>query len=202
MPAHGGGESIVIVSGDAAKQGTLEFRAIASKLAAKLTAAGYRVVDSETIGSTITTYAAVLSYGIDDGTLVTSTYSIPRYGVTGYSGATTTGTISTFGNLGTYQGTTTYTPTYGITGYSTGTSTQSVYTRALILNIYDVAKLPADPNAPTGQAQVYSSKLVSSGICSSLAVVMDALLEALFRDFPGESGSARTVSVPFGIGKC
>lgn len=47
---------------------------------------------------------------------ITQSYAVAEWGVTGYSGGYTTGTIQGFGSMATYQGNTTLTPTYGITG--------------------------------------------------------------------------------------
>jgi hypothetical protein len=199
LPAKGDGATIGIFAGNQANAGTLEFRSYAEKLAHYLQAAGYTVVDNP--AATHPRFVAVFNYGIDDGTLVTETYAIPRFGVTGYSGSTTTGTISTYGGMSTLNATTTNVPRYGITGYNTDTTTERVFNRAIVLQIFDSTKF--NPNVKDGakEAQVYEGKLSSAGSCGSMAGVMDPLLEALFKDFPGESGKAHTVSVGM-QGKC
>jgi hypothetical protein len=87
--------------------------------------------------------------------------------------------------MGTYNATTTYSPQYGITGYSTGVVTDKVFTRAVVIDIYE----------PSTSKQVYTGKLISSGGCSSISGVLDALLEAMFKDFPGPPSGSRTVKV-------
>lgn len=183
-----GTATIAILPYNRDKQGSLEFAAFAKKLAAKLEESGYSVVNIGEAGDA--DHAAFLAYGIDDGTMVTEAYSIPQWGVTGYSSSYTSGTLSTLGSTGFYSGTTTYQPQYGITGYSTGTTSYAIYTRALILDIYKVDELMS------GQSKrIYEAKLTSQGKCGAIGPVFDEMLEALFEDFPGESGETRTASV-------
>jgi hypothetical protein len=59
------------------------------------------------------------------------------------------------------------------------------------LEMYDFATYRADQNL--GQSQVYSARLISEGGCPSIAGVIDEMLNALFDDFPGESGKPRSV---------
>jgi hypothetical protein len=199
LPAKGDGQTITIWPADKSKVGTLEFKAYAEKLTQHLQAAGYTVIEGS--AQNPSRYVAVFNYGIDDGTLVTSTYAIPQYGVTGYSGSTTTGTVSGFGNMANVTATTTYTPQYGVTGYSTGTETDRVFKRAIILDIYDVTKVKPGDSSPAN-AQVYDGKLTSAGSCGSIAGVIDPMLSALFEDFPGQSGRTHTVNVRLKGGGC
>lgn len=199
LPATGGGESIAIVPGDKTKEGSLEFRAYAEKLGHYLQAAGYSVVENPAVSHP--RYIAVFNYGIDDGTLVTEAYSVPQFGVVGYSGATTTGTVTTTGGLSTLNATTTGIPQYGVTGYQNGTTTSRVFKRAIVLDIFDRAKFDPKNKDSIRNAEVYDGKLSSAGSCGSMAGVMDPLLEAMFQKFPGDSGKAETVTVKFD-GKC
>lgn len=43
--------------------------------------------------------------------------------------------------------------------------------------------------------QVYHLSIASAGRCSALSQVIDEMLEAGFRDFPGESGSATSIEI-------
>jgi hypothetical protein len=183
LPPAGGGRTIAILPGSKEKPSELEFNTYSSKLAAHLEGHGYRVVPA--YASARPDYALFFAYGVDDGQLVSRTYAIPQYGVTGYSGSHTRGTINTYGRQSTYNATTVYSPQYGITGYTTGVVTDKVFTRAVVIDMYDT----------TSERQVYSGKLISSGACSSISGVLDALLEALFQDFPGPPSGSRTVSV-------
>ncbi len=65
------------------------------------------------------------------------TVPFPVYGQTGISSSRTSGTLNTYGNYGTYSGTTTYTPSYGITGFVPVTTTHVSYTQMIILEAYD-----------------------------------------------------------------
>jgi hypothetical protein len=183
LPPTGEGRSIAILPGSKEKPSELEFGSYSSKLASHLERHGYRVVPAS--ASARPDYVLFFAYGIDDGQLVSRTYTIPQYGITGYSGSHTQGTINTYGNTGTYSGTTTYSPQYGITGYNTGVMTDKVYTRAVVIDIYDTAS----------ERQVYTGKLISPGTCNSISGVLDALLEAIFQDFPGPPSGSRSVSV-------
>jgi hypothetical protein len=193
LPPVGAGKSVFVAASDEKKQDTLEFRSYARMLESHLAKKGYVPVSDVASAE----YVAFFEYGIDDGTLVTSTYSIPQWGVTGYSSSNTSGMINTFGSTGTYSATTTYVPQYGVTGYSTGTSTSKVYRRALILTLLK----PGRDKQPKAES-VYEAKLVSEGSCGSVAGVMTPMLEALFKDFPGQSGSARTVEIPYDPQSC
>jgi hypothetical protein len=193
LPPQSGKTIAFIPVGEEATTGLLEWNTYASELAPKFQAAGYTPIRASEDNKP--DYVAVLVYGIDDGKLVTSTYSIPQFGVTGYSGSVTTGTVTTFGNTANLNATTTNTPTYGVTGYSTETATSKIFTRAVILTIYDASKLKQGDASSIQTSQVYQAKLTSAGSCGALAGVMEPMLEAIFKDFPGKSGSAQTVNV-------
>lgn len=167
-------------------EGSLEFQTYATQLADGMRAKGFNVVPDGSPAK----FAVFLDYGIDTGRTEVSSYSIPQWGVTGYSGATTTGTVSTFGSTSYLNARTTATPTYGVTGYTQGTTSQRVYRRFVNVDIVEVA---ADATAPK---KVYEGKLRSEGICGALPVVMPVLLTALLTKFPGESGKPRTESIP------
>lgn len=166
--------------------GSLEFQTYATQLAEGMRAKGFNVVAAGSPAK----YAVFLDYGIDSGRTEVSSYSIPQWGVTGYSGATTTGTVSSFGGTSYLNARTTATPTYGVTGYTQGTTSERVYRRFVNVDIVEVA---ADAAAPK---KVYEGKLRSEGSCGALPVVMPVLLTALLVKFPGESGKARTESIP------
>jgi hypothetical protein len=109
------GKRIVILPGDQAKIGSLEFAQFSGDVAAQLRAKGAIVVPPDQAANA--DYIAVLAYGADNGRTETHTGAIPQYGVTGYGGATTYGTINTFGPTSTYRGTTTLTPRFCVTGF-------------------------------------------------------------------------------------
>ena len=127
--------------------------------------------------------AIALSYGIDSGKERLA--SVPIFGQTGVSSSTTYGTLNTYGNYGTYSGITTYTPTYGVVGSSTVSRTE--YSRGLWLYIVD-AKSVGTKNLNV----LYEASVKSSGSSAQLSRVMPAMIEALFKEFPGKSGGTRT----------
>ncbi len=129
LPSKSSGETISIINPDKEKDGVLEFKSYAAMLASGLEKSGYRVVPFDLNAKP--NYVAILNYGIDNGTMMSSTYAIPRFGVTGYSGSTTTGNISTYGNTASLNTTTTNIPTYGVTGYNTGVQNYKIYDRTV-----------------------------------------------------------------------
>ena len=169
---------------------SLQFRSFARIAEQALIAQGHQVASDPSQAN----YFLFLNYGIDDGTLVTSTYSIPQFGVTGYSGSTTTGTVSTVGNTSYINAHTTSTPTYGITGYHTGLASEQVYKRFVAIDILKVDGL-GEPK------KIYEAKLLSDGRCRNLSTLMPTFIRAVFADFPGESGASRNVVAPWD-GRC
>lgn len=181
------GKRIAVLPWDSEKEGSLEFRAYAGMLGTYLKNEGFNVVPPEHEPE----WVAFFDYGIDGGRTVTSTYSVPQWGQTGVSSATTYGTLNTFGNTGYYSGTTTYTPTYGITGYSTGITSATVFTRFVNIDIVDVSKSTED-----NTKKIYEIRLTSRGSCGNITQVMDEFLQSIFQDFPGESGRGGKITVP------
>jgi hypothetical protein len=185
------GKTIAVVPYNDQQANSLEFWDFARRLDGRFAAKGLRPVDIRT-AQAMPDLLAFFTFTMDSGQQVTRTYSIPTYGQTGVSSSHTTGTLNSYGNYGTYSGTTTYMPTYGITGYQTGTTTDTVYGRGLTL---DIMRPVSDKQAD----KVYEATLASAGDCGNLSAVMDSLLDALFEDFPKPvSGS---VTVPFN-GSC
>jgi len=182
LPSKSSGETISIINPDKEKDGVLEFKSYAAMLASGLEKSGYRVVPFDLNAKP--NYVAILNYGIDNGTMMSRTYAIPRFGVTGYSGSTTTGNISTYGNTASLNTTTTNIPTYGVTGYNTGVQNYKIYDRTVSLDIYDQGKIVAGDDASMAKAQIYTGRVKSSGTCQVISGVMQALLLMLTKDFP------------------
>ena len=121
---------------------------------------------------------AYMGAAVDGGEKVTSVYSIPQYGVTGYSGASTYG--STFGN--TYSSTTTLNPTYGVTGYSTGSRTDTVFTRVARVDMID---------RRTGK-MMFEGQATSTGWCHAFEPIAPYIFASLLQEFPkGKTGKVR-----------
>ncbi len=102
---------------------------------------GERVLAAEGYVRTDDARSADLAIGLFDGISNPrehqSTVPFPVYGQTGISSSRTSGTVNTYGNYGTYSGTTTYTPSYGITGFVPITTTHVSYTHTIVLEAYD-----------------------------------------------------------------
>jgi len=164
------------------QEGSLEYETYKGLIRTELTKYQYTEVPIERAEVVV-----AFGYGIDTGKDKIS--SIPQYGQTGVSSSTTYGTISTYGNYGTYSGATIYTPTFGVTGYQTVSQTQ--YTRQVWLHIVDNESLRRGK-----VKKVYEANVVSRGSSSQIAKVMPALIKAIFKKFPGKSGSTRREIVP------
>lgn len=115
--------------------------------------------------------------------------AVPVFGQTGVSSATTYGSVNSYGGMGTYTGTTSYTPTYGITGSMPYSYTE--YSRNLWLAI-------AEKKPPQGDKVnlLYEANLVSEGRNKQLPAVMPYMIRALFKTFPGKSGTTREERIP------
>jgi hypothetical protein len=80
--------------------------------------------------------------------------------------------------------TTSYTPaTYGVTGYVPVEDT--VYGRALRIVVIDVKRSIASDKPEV----VYQGTATSVGSSGNLNVVMPAIIEGTFKDWPGRSGA-------------
>jgi Domain of unknown function (DUF4136) len=163
------------------QNGSLEFQTYANILATELQSKGFVVVPLDQAQ-----FVVFLAYAIDSGRQVS--YSYPIIGQTGVFSSYTSGTVQTYGNTGSYSGTTTYNPTYGVVGMGQGSRTE--YTSGVHLDVLDKSALAA------GQiSKVYEGEVVSSGSTGQLPAVMPTLLKALFTDFPGKSGQSKTVTL-------
>lgn len=167
-----------------AQSGSLEYRAYADLVRGHLTELGYVEADAQSDAM----WVIQMEYKIGDGKEKVG--SRPIIGQTGSSSSTTYGTISSSGGFGTYSGTTYQTPTFGVVGSLTYSGT--VYSRALQLKIAEPQTVGGNDTRVLLEATVFSV-----GSSSQLSRVMPAMVEALFRDFPGESGATRTEAVWF-----
>jgi len=165
------------------QENSLEYKTYKELIRKQLSKYQYKEVDASENPDVVIAF----SYGIDSGTEKLA--SVPIFGQTGVSSSSTFGTLSTYGNYGTYSGTTTYTPTYGIVGSSTVSITE--FSRGLWLYIVE-AKSVGTKNLNI----LYEGSVKSSGSSSQLSRVMPAMVEALFKKFPGKSGETRTETIP------
>jgi len=160
---------------------SLEFKSLKLQLETRLRRAGFTVVEPDQDPR----YIAYFGYGADEGREIQRAYSVPEYGITGYSSAHTITTINKQGDNRTVTSTTTFTPDYGITGYSTGVMSFTMYTRSLAVAIADVQ----------ARQEVWSMKTVSQGPCGILKPVIEPMLDAAFSAFPETNGRV-AIEVP------
>jgi len=175
--------TIAVVAAEAAVNSSLEFAYYKKQFEQKLAANGYSIVSNPTEAQ----YIGFVAYGIDNGK--SSIVSTPIFGQTG--GGTTYSSGTVYGSRGsaTYSGTSYTMPSYGVVG--SVASSQTMYTRAIALDIVDAQSLTK------GTAKkVYEARAKSVGSCSVIAGVFEEMLEAMFKDFPGINGKVRSVKVP------
>lgn len=177
-----GSRSFVILP-ENEQQGSLEFRTYAGFVSEKLRATGWREATLETAD-----VAIFVQYKISQGHRVTFNY--PVFGAVPTGTTNTYGTVNTFGNTSTINATTTQQSTFGVVG--TGTGSRTEYDRAVRITMYS---LPTYRQSQKMES-VYEGEIRSTGSTGDLPTVMPALLNGLFQDFPGKSGTTRTVSIP------
>jgi hypothetical protein len=119
--------------------------------------------------------AIFLAYAIGDPKTYQYSYSVPTWGQTGVASSQTYGTVSSYGGFGTYSGSTTYTPTYGVTGSTTHIGTNTIYTRFMTLNAYDISIYLKDEK----MSQVWKTSAVSTGSSGDLRMVFPYMAAAV-----------------------
>jgi hypothetical protein len=182
-PVPRAGERVFVAPPVVDGQATLEMREYVRLAQDQFRQRGYTVVGSPAEAELL----AIIGLEIDAGRDVQRAYSIPQFGVTGYSGAQTFGTVTGFGGVGTYTGTTFFTPQYGITGYITGMETTRVFSRS--------GRMVVARSVSAGQPPiVYDVRVDSQGSCGMLAAIAPAIVEAMFATFP--NGGTRTLNLP------
>lgn len=173
---------LVVMPGDPANNGSLAFNSIRKRVAYYLSTKGYEITD----GSAGANFVAFVNYKIDKGRTVNS--STPIIGQTGGGASYSSGMVTGYGGTSTYSGTTYSPATYGVVGVVNSQST--LYTRDVWIDIFkwDGKKLGA---------KVYEMKAVSEGSCGNVNAVVPSIIDAMFKDFPGEDGKTRKVSLPW-----
>lgn len=130
------------------------------------------------------TFTAFVSYGIDNGK--TEVSSVPIFGQTGGGTTYHSGSVNSYGSYGSYSGSSYTMPTYGVVGSSTVSSTY--YSRNVDIDIVLTSSLSdAKPK------KMYEIRAKSVGSCSSIDGVFDVIIEAVFKEFPGENGKTNRV---------
>ena len=180
--------TINVVPASAENNNSLEFSNYKSQFEKKLSLNGYQVVKQPSDAK----FLAFVGYAISNGEA--STGIVPVFGQTGGGTTYSSGTVYGAGGSASYSGSSYKAPTFGAIGAIPVSHTN--YTRTLALEIVDANSIK------NGQpSKVYESKVISTGTCSVFAGVFNELLESMFKDFPGENGGIRNLTLPFN-GKC
>ena len=154
---------------------SLEFHSYAALLKAELDKLGMAEMPESKAQ-----YLIYMSYGTDNGRQVFSSH--PVYGHTGIFGSFSTGSVVTRKNTATYTGLTLNTPLYGVVG--TETHSELLFSRFLTIDIVD--------RTGGSMRKVYEAKALSIGDTAMLVTIIPAMIQSVFEDFPGQSGTTRS----------
>ena len=166
------------------QQGSLEHKAYEQMAREQLNKRGFLEVPV-----TQANVAVFLSYQIDDGKTVISSY--PIFGQTGVAGSQTYGNIyGTSRGTASFSATTTYTPSIGVVG--TGNQSDLQYTRKVQLDMLDRQLLDKET-----VSKIYEGRVTSVGLSGQLNRVMPYMLRSLFQEFPGRSGTTTDIELRF-----
>ena len=183
-------KSYIILSADkGVSTNDLEFQEYATFLARALGEQGFAqaaAVDDADM-------AVFLKYGIGEPQEHAFTYSLPTFGQTGVSSATTYGRITGAGyGSATYSGTTYYTPTFGITGHTTHVGTYVTYTRHAHVSAFDLRPLRGQKEP----VQLWKTGMISVGASDDLREVVPAMIAAAMEFFGRDTQQSLRIFVP------
>jgi hypothetical protein len=115
-------------------------------------------------------------YGDDNGKEMTETYTVPDFGMIGYTGYS-------LNSWAMYPGL----PMYGYRGYQTHTNKYTLYTRYIHIDI-------AKPKSKDKELdKVYEGNLRSKGTCSKLTSTLPYLIDMFFNNFPGKNNETQSL---------
>lgn len=173
---------IAVQPSDPHFKNSLEFKHYKAKLEDRFSQYGFAVVNDPASAR----YIAKLGYHISDGE--TKTESRPVTGHTGYEPIIYTSVVQRPDGSHAYVHNTRWIPTYGIVGSSTRSYTN--FTTLVTIDIVDQQQIVEE-----NPAKVFELKARSEGSCGVVSRIFDEMLEAIFRDFPGENNRVDRVSV-------
>lgn len=179
---------VLLPAGKAVEVGDLQFQEFSAYVEKVLSEKGFVKAASFQDADLV----IFLAYSIGDPQTFQYTYSIPTYGQTGVSSSNTYGTVSSYGGLSTYSGRTTYTPTFGVTGETTHIGTDTVYSRFLFLDAYDVPNYIKENK----MTQVWKTSVVSTGSSGDLRLVVPYMVAAMKPYLGMNTGRKIEVQVP------
>jgi len=182
LPASGGGKTIAIVPVDKENEDSLEFKSHSGRIAQYLARHDYRLVSA----SEKPDYYAFVAYWIDEGKAYT--YTLPVYVQTGGGLTYHSGTFTTASGTKTYSG-----YSYSVPAYSVLPSrhTDIEYTKRLLVDI-----LEGKAYREGKTVKVYEGRVISRDSSEVLSEAVPLMIDAMFGNFPGESGKTRTVTLP------
>ena len=161
------GETFIVVASDSAKDGSLEFSQYAKLVGTSLMAEGYKPFDGEGQADLIVT----MDYGVDEGQ--EKIQSTPDWPMAFYDFHDRYYFDRIYHQRG-FR--------YGL--YARDVRSYTVYTRNLIVNMED-----------TSGERLFEGRVISVGRDRRLPEVMPYLVEAMFANFPGESGVTKVVRI-------
>ena len=175
-PQHSQRGSVSVQPIDDYQRDSLEFNAVRTYLNQKLIGKGY--VTAYTIADS--DYVALITYGIDNGTTITST--APIFGQTSGGSSYTSGSVNTGVSRATFNSTTTNIPTFGLVGAVP--VSRRIYKRVVLINIW------RNTNPPV---KVYEMKGISTGSCGNVNGVVRYIIDGMLTNFPGENGITKNI---------
>ncbi len=178
---------ILLPADDGISAGDLQFQEFAGYVDRALERRGFEKAE-EFADADI---AIFLSYAIGGPQTHRYTYRMPTWGQTGVSGATTTATVSTYGNTSSYSANTTYTPTYGVTGYTAVDASRTTSTRSLVVLAYDASAFKKNQS----MSEVWKTTVVSTGSSSDLRRVFPYMVVAMLPYMATNTGQKVEVTV-------
>lgn len=184
LPAHASGETMALRAVGAA---TPESDAVLPKLSHDLQTAGYTIVPA----SASPHYLALFQVGFDKGTMMTRQVLEPEYDSTpppsnNMNNNMGMGMDGMNNNNMMMPDTSTR-----LSGLNTKTESVRIYRGAFVLDIFDLTK-----GEGKNALQVYHAGFAASGSCPTVPALIEPILTALFKDFPGEDGKPLSVSMP------
>jgi len=176
---HQGRGTISVIPINAQQEDSLEFRTVSNYALTKFAEVGYTPISPSNDNKP--SYIFFMSYGIDDGT--TKYETVPVYGS---KGGNTSYTYGGFSDGTSFNATTYEMPTYGVVGSKTTSNTE--FKRVVNIDVYNVEQ--------SKPSKVYEMKTVSMGSCENINSVINAILDGMFKDFPGENGEVNSTLNP------
>ena len=164
--------TIAIVPWHQSQKGSLEFKNYAAILKDRIEKLGFTVIDHSKKPELLLFF----DYGDDMGKEMTETYTVPDFGMIGYSGYS-------LNSWSMYPGL----PMYGYRGYQTRTNKYTLYTRYIHIDI-------AKPKSKDKELdKVYEGSLRSKGTCSKLTATLPYLIDMYFNNFPGKNNETQSL---------